>query len=142
MVRNPATMKRRMDVLTLWRSPGKKSIRGIADQLSANPSTVYYIIKTWGQAPPMACADSPRKGRPPCYTARCASCSVFPLSHRYKRQIVRMALKHPFWSTNTLICKYHKHRMESHLQRPAGAVVKARSVALHFRVLQGSSKSL
>lgn len=123
---------RRSSILALRKGNPKVSARAIARQLGLHHSTVGHVLKRWGDNPSALPVDKPRSGRPAKYDARHVSAS-FLTTNRYKRQLVRMATKHPFWSARKLISQCNETVLKALQNRPAGAVVQVLAFISSFQ---------
>ena len=126
-----ARMQLRVEVLALYRS-GITNQHEIARRLKASQSTIRCILKRWaGSADASAPVDSPRKGRPSLSTPRYPELPRVPDGFffcRFRRSIVRLAEKHPFWSATRLVRFMHARLVDAMNNRPAGVVVEVSNI--------------
>ena len=115
---------KRLRVLNVLQAPGGMDLSNceVGRRVHVSESLVRSVKKKWleeakaksAQGKVFVPCDAPRSGRPSKFSPRCYNfpCFVIPcLSIRYKRSILSLARKHPFWSASKLVAYVHERKI-------------------------------
>ena len=129
---SPRVAKRLQIIAMLTQHGEGIANREIGRQLGCSEGLVRKVKKVWWtQSKPgklVIPEDRPRSGRPRKFSKRCdhlpCLCAFYIVICRYQRDILRLARKHPFWSSRKLVSFLDQKYKEVVNTLPGGAVFR------------------